>query len=159
MKSKKIKLIILLFFIITSIDAQEATDASGGDATGSGGTVAFSIGQIDYTINTGTTGSAAQGVQQPYTIINIGLNNETDLLMSLTLFPNPTTDILNLNIQEYNTEKLSYQLTDAIGKLISEKKIVENFTKIELISQVNAIYFLNIIKNNQIVKTFKIIKN
>ena len=32
--------------------AQESANASGGDATGSGGTVAYSVGQVVYTTNT-----------------------------------------------------------------------------------------------------------
>lgn len=34
--------------------AQESTNASGGDATGSGGTVAYSVGEIVYTTNAGS---------------------------------------------------------------------------------------------------------
>ncbi len=49
-----------------TIHAQQATTATGGDASGSGGTVASSVGQIVYTTNTGTTGSVVQGVQQPF---------------------------------------------------------------------------------------------
>jgi len=43
--------------------AQDSTNSSGGNATGSGGTVAYSVGQVVYTTNTGTNGSLAQGVQ------------------------------------------------------------------------------------------------
>jgi TRAP-type uncharacterized transport system substrate-binding protein len=37
--------------------AQENANTSGGVATGSGGTVAYSIGQVAYTTNTGSNGS------------------------------------------------------------------------------------------------------
>ena len=54
--------------------AQQATTASGGDASGSGGSVAHSVGQTVYTTNTGSNGSVAQGVEQPYEIsITTGL--------------------------------------------------------------------------------------
>jgi hypothetical protein len=39
---------------------------AGGEATGSGGSVSYSVGQVVYTTNTGINGSVAQGVQQPY---------------------------------------------------------------------------------------------
>ena len=58
--------------------AQESVNAYGGDAKGSGGTVAYSVGQIVYTTHTGATGSVAQGVQQAYEIsVVTGIKNET----------------------------------------------------------------------------------
>ncbi len=160
MKQKKVKLSVLLLGLGLTAQAQQATTATGGDASGSGGTVAYSVGQIVYTTNTGTTGSVAQGVQQAYEIsVVTGIKNETKASMSLVVFPNPTTSFLNLKIADLKTEQLTYQLTDAIGKLIIENKIAESSTQINMNAQAEAIYFLNIIQNNLIVKTFKIIKN
>jgi hypothetical protein len=45
--------------------AQQAVLAAGGEATGAGGTVSFSVGQIDFVEATGAGGKANQGVQQP----------------------------------------------------------------------------------------------
>lgn len=139
--------------------AQESINANGGDATGNGGNVAYSIGQVLYVTNTNGTVSEAQGVQQAYTILSIGVKNETELAMSLSVFPNPTTDVLNLNVADYKVEKLNYQLTDLQGKVISEKQIAESSTQITMSTQAQSVYFLNIIQNNQIIKSFKIIKN
>ena len=96
--------------------AQESANASGGDATGSGGTVAYSVGQVVYTTNTNATGTVSQGVQQAYEIFTVGIK-ETELNISLSVFPNPTADNLTLQISNYNNEKLSYQLLDMQGKL------------------------------------------
>jgi hypothetical protein len=159
-KSKKTVALLLLGFAFTAAQAQQASTASGGDALGSGGSAAYSVGQIVYTANTANTGSVAQGVQQAFEIsIVTGIKNETKTSMLLAVFPNPTTNFLNLQIADLKTEQLTYQLTDALGKLIIENKIFESSTQINMNAQVEAIYFLNIIKNNQTVKTFKIIKN
>jgi Secretion system C-terminal sorting domain len=139
--------------------AQESINANGGNATGTGGSVAYSIGQVVYTTNTGSAGSVAQGVQQSYTILSVGIKNETALAMSLSVFPNPTTDVLSLTIADFNADKLNYQLTDLQGKVISEKLIEGNSTQISMTALTVAVYFLNITQNNQIVKSFKIIKN
>jgi len=53
--------------------AQESTNASGGDAIGSGGSVGYSIGQLLYTTSTGSNGRVAQGVQHAYEIFTIGI--------------------------------------------------------------------------------------
>ena len=138
--------------------AQESANASGGDATGSGGTVAYSIGQVAYTTNTGSTGSVAQGVQHAYEIFILGIE-ETAMNISLTAFPNPTTENLTLQISDYNNEKLTYQLFDMQGKQISNGQIVAQQTQIKMNSLPTATYFINVVsQENKKVQSFKIIK-
>ncbi len=64
-----------LVLAIPDAHAQEVIDASGGVATGSGGTVSYSLGQVVYTFNTGDGGMENQGVQQPvdYTSLPVTL--------------------------------------------------------------------------------------
>jgi len=61
-------LVLLLGLTFPGLQAQEAIPASGGNVTGSGGTVSYSIGQVFYLMNSGATGSVLQGVQQPHEI-------------------------------------------------------------------------------------------
>ena len=70
MKHKKtiVSISFLLLGIIGGLHAQESPTAAGGEATGTGGTSSYSVGQVVYTTATGTNGSLAQGVQQPYEI-------------------------------------------------------------------------------------------
>lgn len=160
MNTKKVNFTVALFCLGLTTFAQQATTATGGDATGSGGSAAYSVGQIVYATNNGTTGSVAQGVQQAYEIsVVTDIKNEKKINMSLVVFPNPTTSFLNLQIADLKKEQLTYQLTDALGKLIIENKITGSTTQINMNAQAEAIYFLNVLENNQTVKTFKIIKN
>jgi hypothetical protein len=159
MKHKKIKLSVLLLGIGITVQAQQATNASGGDATGSGGTVAYSVGQVVYTTNSGTTGSVAQGVQHAYEIFTVGIK-ATELNISLTVFPNPTADNLTLQISDYNNEKLLYQLYDMQGKLLNNGQITAQQTQIDMNSLPSATYFVNVVnQENKKVQSFKIIKN
>jgi hypothetical protein len=105
-KSRPLALLMLATWLIWAglAQAQESVNASGGDATGTSGTVAYSVGQVVYTSNTGSTGSVAQGVQQSYEIFMVGIK-ETELNISLSVFPNPTSDNLTLQISNYNHEK------------------------------------------------------
>jgi hypothetical protein len=82
--------------------AQESANSSGGNASGSGGTVAYSIGQVFYTSNAGSSGTVDPGVQHAYEIYSVGIN-ETNLNISLTAFPNPTTEYLTLQISDFIT--------------------------------------------------------
>ena len=64
MSYNHIKLLAALFSSSFCANAQDAIPATGGDATGSGGSASYTVGQIGYTTNTGTNGSVAEGVQQ-----------------------------------------------------------------------------------------------
>ena len=139
--------------------AQESVNATGGDATGSGGTAAYSIGQVVYTANTGSTGSVAQGVQHAYEIFPVGIK-ETTLNITLSVFPNPTADNLTLQISNYNNEKLSYQLFDMQGKQLINGQVTAQQTQINMNGLPSATYFINVVnQENKKVQTFKIIKN
>ncbi|HET9057008.1 MAG TPA: hypothetical protein VFN30_09205, partial [Chitinophagaceae bacterium] len=71
---------------VAKVNAQEAATATGGDGLGSGGSVAYSIGQVVYATNVDASGSTAQGVQQPYANIVTGIN-DLDLGITLSVFP------------------------------------------------------------------------
>ena len=139
--------------------AQESANASGGDATGSGGTIAYSIGQVVYTTYTGSSGSVAQGVQQAYEIFTVDIE-ETTLSISLIAFPNPTSDNLTLQISDFNKEKLTYQFYDIGGKLLSNGQVTGQQTEINTSSLPPATYFINVLnQEDKKVQSFKIIKN
>ncbi|WP_159476557.1 T9SS type A sorting domain-containing protein [Dyadobacter sp. 3J3] len=57
--------LLLVFFFQSSV-AQQANVSSGGNATGSGGSVSYSLGQIFYTSVAVSNGKVSQGVQQPF---------------------------------------------------------------------------------------------
>ena len=154
-------LFFLSFLLSFSMNAQtshQVLSATGGDATGSGGTVAFSVGQIVYTTSTGTTGSVAQGVEQAYEISSVGIK-ETALNISLSIFPNPTSDYLTLKVEDYNKEALSYNLLDEQGKLVLNEQITNQDTQVAMSTLARGAYFINVLQANEKIQTFKIIKN
>ena len=158
---KKNTLFFLTFLLSFSVNAQtshQVLSASGGDATGSGGSVAYSVGQIVYTTSTGTTGSVAQGVEQAYEIYSVGIK-ETALNISLSVFPNPTSDFLTLKVEDYNNETLSFDLLDEQGKLILSEQITNQETQVAMSTLARGSYFINIVQTNKKIQTFKIIKN
>jgi hypothetical protein len=163
-KNKKMinnSLFFLAFLLSFSVKAQtshQVLSATGGDATGSGGSVAYSVGQIVYTTSTGTTGSLAQGVEQAYEISSVGIK-ETALNISLSIFPNPTSDYLTLKVEDYNNEALSYSLLDEQGKLVLKEQITNQVTQVAMSNLARGAYFINVLQENKKIQTFKIIKN
>jgi hypothetical protein len=161
----KVLILCALFLLtigLTGMQAQTALTATGGIASGSGGSVSYSVGQVVYTTNTGTSGSVAQGVQQPFEISAVtGIEDAKGITLQCSAYPNPTTDILNLKVDAstmISIQSMSYQLYDISGKLLQTKKLEGNQTRIVMSNLVSATYFLKVTDGNKEVKTFKIIK-
>lgn len=153
-----------LFFLITCISftansySQESIVASGGNAAGAGGTASYSIGQMVYTSLPGSDKNAIQGVQQPYEITTLGTNEFTEIKLSMTAYPNPAIDELNLVVDNDKLD-LSYALFDINGKIVSQDlKITTSETRVSMQGLNRGIYFLVINKDTKNIKTFKIIK-
>jgi len=161
MKNTKTILNALLLFVLglTGVHAQEALPASGGNASGSGGSVSYTIGQVVYTTIAGINGSVAQGVQQPYEIsVVTGLAEAAGIKLICSAYPNPAKEYVTLRIENCDTENMIYQLYDDSGKLLEKKKVEGTETRIDMDNLVIATYFLKVLRSNQVVKTFKVIK-
>ena len=159
MKKQSYYLIFIFLFCLGGIQAQDAILTSGGDASGSGGSFSYSVGQIVYTTIIDSNGSMAQGVQQPFEISAVlGVDDLLGINLSLVAYPNPTTDFLNLTIANLNYKNLSYQLFDINGRLLAQKKLENNSNEITMKQFPSAMYFLKIFNNQKLVKLFKIIK-
>lgn len=161
MQYKKIKLSTVLLFGLglTGLQAQTSVDATGGNASGSGGSVSYSVGQVVYTANTGTNGSVAEGVQQAFEISVVTAIEEAKCInLSVTAYPNPTNNYLELKVESEKLKDLSYNLFDINGKLLETKKIEGSQTTIVTSNLVPATYFVKVIQSNKEVKSFKIIK-
>ena len=161
MKHNKEHIIIILLIILSSfkIIAQQAINASGANATGSGGSVSYSVGQVLYTTNSGFNGSSAQGVQQPYEISTTLSLPEANDIRLMSVYPNPTTNRVVLNVGNYGTTNLSLQFIDSNGRILLENKIINIETNLDIENYPVAIYFLKVMDKNSAIKIFKIIKN
>ena len=161
MKKISVALIVFCMFGLgIAIQAQNAIPASGGNATGNGGSVSYTVGQVVYTKYTGTNGSVAQGVQQPYEIsVVTGIVEAKGISLEIEVYPNPATDFVKLKIENYEVKNLRYQLFDINGSLIKDNKVEGNETSISMQNLLPSVYFLKVTDNNKVIKTFKIIKN
>jgi len=160
MKHKKaMTTVAFLLLGLGGLNAQETVPTTGGEATGSGGSSNYTVGQVVYTTNSGSNGSVAQGVQQPYEISITSGINETAINLEMSIYPNPTANILQLSVETEKLQGVSYQLYDLQGKIIETKKVSVSNTTINMEGLSRATYFLKVSNNNKIVKTFKVIKS
>ena len=159
------RLILFTIFILglvqtTGLQAQEAIPASGSIASGSGGSVSYTIGQLFFNTGTGINGSVAEGVQQPYEIsVMVGIEEADGINLTCRAFPNPVTDLLILEVEFLDNEKYFFQLYDMWGRLLVNKNLTDIRTTIPMQDLPPTTYFLNVTVNQKVVKTFKIIKN
>jgi hypothetical protein len=161
MKHKKLSLVFSLMLCLgaTALYAQQDADAAGGDASGSGGSASYSIGQVVYTYVTGTSGSSNQGVQQPYEFFfPAGINENKNISLSMTVFPNPTQTIVNLKIESQSFENFIFHLYDAVGQNITEQAINGPLTVIPMQGLAAGTYMLEVTNGGKTLKTFTIIK-
>lgn len=162
-KNKRLLTALMLFGLggLTSLQAQEAIATSGGEASGSGGSSSYTVGQVVYTTSIGTNGNTvAQGVQQPFEIsVVTGIVEAKGISLSVSAYPNPTTDYITVKVENYEIANLQYQIFDINGKLLQSIKAEGQETQIETSNLVPANYFIKVLDNNKEIKTFKIIKN
>jgi len=160
MKQKRFKLLFVVFIVfrMAGIQAQNSISTSGKTATGTGGSVNYSVGQVINMTNTGTNGSVSTGVQQPYEIYIISGLEQTDVTLQIVVYPNPTIDQLTLKIKNNKPSIFSIQLYQADGKLIESKKMTENEIVMDVHKLIPSTYLLKVIKSGKEIKVFKIIK-
>jgi hypothetical protein len=158
-KSKLIIIIALFSFNIAHLLAQETIATSGGNFTGSEGSVSYTIGQVAFSTFSGTNSSVVQGIQQPFEIsVVTAVENTADIKLNCIVYPNPTRNIIKLSIESPDFDNMYYRLFDTIGNSILDMKVENEETEVSMNNLVPSIYFLRVIKNKKEVKTFKIIK-
>ena len=145
-------------FLGAFVFGQTSMNASGGGTSNASGSISYSIGQVTYGSTSNASGSVSQGVQHAFEISTLSLE-EKALQLSLTAYPNPTHELLNLLVRNYNQEKLTYMLVDLEGKVISESTIHSETTAIDMKQLPVATYFVEVHNEGKKVQVFKIIKN
>lgn len=158
--------ILLIIFIIPAcsffaiIHAQSGTVTTGGDATGAGGTSAYSVGQVDYTHYDGEDFHISLGVQQPNVELMVS-TDDPDNNIGIAAFPNPSSTSVQLNIDAAlfsNKNAFRYELYQGDGTLLYTVQIDSPHTTINVSQLANAMYLLRVTVDHKEIKTFKLFK-
>lgn len=146
MQHKKLISLVVFMFTLIASHAQERVVATGGYASGIGGTISYSVSSI----------------QEPYDITVITGIEENEFNLTYLVYPNPTTDNLILKVSNPDLSTLNFQLYNIKGQILLSKQIVVNEINISMSRYEKGIYFLKIRGGKAIsfkeIKTFKIIK-
>jgi hypothetical protein len=139
-------------------NAQRSVLSAGGDGVGSSGSISYSVGQIDFLAVDATSGKSNQGLQVPWEITVESGITQTSIELKALAYPNPVLDELQLSVGNFLSEGMSYRIYDLQGKLLMEHTILEETTRVNLSGFASATYVLQIIFDQNPIKTFRIVK-
>lgn len=156
---------VLTIFILTSVllvtvSAQSSLGATGGEAAGNGGSVSYSIGQIAVQSSSDGTTTVSEGVQQPYEISTVGVDNYPAITLNAVVYPNPTQGNLQLVIrnEELGVSNWRLKVFDANGKFLLSKQIEEETTQLDLSPYATGTYYIKVCNGKDVMKMFKVVK-
>lgn len=148
--------------MVTGIFAQSAIVPVGGNAQSNSGSVSYTVGQIAVqTVNSDNGSvSVAEGVQQPYEIMTVGVDDYPEIILNAVVYPNPTENLaqLELNGFEIPTSGLRAILHDANGKLLQILDVTEDLTSFQIGQYATGTYYLELRDGNRLLKTFKLVR-
>ncbi|MBO4876153.1 MAG: T9SS type A sorting domain-containing protein, partial [Bacteroidales bacterium] len=141
-------LIVFLTLLVSGLSAQNAVVSSGGDFSGTNSSISYSVGQVGYNAYDGSI-QFNEGVQQPYEIYDVteeavalqdgnsDLRGTTDMeeivrSISLSAYPNPTDDFLNLVVDGDDLGAMKCTVYDVSGRQISERSIFVGETRLDM---------------------------
>jgi hypothetical protein len=146
--------LFVTFFAAFAASAQEVISSQGETYSNANGSIDFTVGEV--VINTGTNGTndLTQGFHQTNWSL-VGLEDFAPNY-EVTIFPNPTQDVLNIKTNTF--ENVKYTLYDARGKLVLQNILSAEQTPIQVSQLAPGSYSLTLDNETQNLKTFKLIK-
>ena len=154
----------LLVFGLSAIFtyAQSALVTVGGDAQSNSGSVSYTVGQIAVSTVANNDGSVsvAEGVQQPYEIMTVGVNHYPEITLNAKIYPNPTENLAQLELNGFYIPENGLQayLYDGNGKLLQTIQVIGDLTTFQIGHFSTGNYLLELKSGNQSLKTFKIVR-
>jgi len=117
----------------------------------------WSIGECVTTTHSAGNFEITQGFHQNSYVVTAIKNLQTDI--NISVYPNPITDLLSLKVESSEVESMQFTVTNFSGKILLTKNFTENIEQINFSNHTTGTYFISIMENHQLIKSFKIIKN
>ena len=156
MKTTILTFVLLVFAV--SLQAQTSINTSGNTISSSSGNISYSLGQAFQDVKSNSSVSISEGVQQPYEITQTLGMDISEIGLDVKVFPNPTSDILNLKVDFADYRSYTYELYDSSNKILKKNDVLSKNTVLSIASYPATIYYVKVSKKNKPVKIFKIIK-
>ncbi|MBN1820613.1 MAG: T9SS type A sorting domain-containing protein [Prolixibacteraceae bacterium] len=157
MKSIKINVILLMLFYINISYAQEVIGTSGGFDENSNFQISWTIGEPMTETFQGSNLVLTQGFHQSFLSVT-EISSISLLSFGIKVYPNPVHTYVNLSISDEIRNDWIYRLFSLDGKLLTEKQVDSNISRISMQRLVASNYILKVYKDNSEIIAFKIVK-
>ena len=159
---KLLPLILLFTMTAANTFAQSAIVPVGGDAQSNSGSVSYTVGQIavQSVANSSSSITVLEGVQQPYEIMTVGVEEYPQIVLNAVVYPNPTenTAQLQLNGFEIPANGLRATLYDGNGKQLQTLTVTDGLTSFQIGQYATGTYYLELRDGKRTLKTFKVVR-
>jgi len=155
--------IVFLLSLAGATFAQSAIVPLGGDTQSNSGSVSYTVGQIAVESAANSNGSVTivEGVQQPYEIQTVGVDEYPQIALNAVVYPNPTENLaqLRLNGFEIPAGGLRAILYDGNGKQLQSLMVTDDLTAFQIGQYATGTYYLELRDGKRVLKTFKIVRS
>jgi hypothetical protein len=150
-------IVFLLFAFCSRLLAQQVISTAGNTFGNENGSISYTIGEgVAQTLSKGDK-TITQGFQQANITVSM-VSELKDLDFSISVFPNPTSDVVTLKVNKEDVTGFQYLIFDINGKLLSQKNLESPETSVPVNQLANGFYILKVQSGLKELKIFKIIK-
>jgi len=166
-KYKPIALLGASMLMVTMSYAQsiapQSVNSGGAEMTQANGSVSFTVGELVVLSQTDSNGNTLSGGFTAGATLTTLSIQETDVaVLDVKVYPNPTTELVNIQINHSTLDHVVVTITDLQGKEVYSGKYagISNVIGINTASYATGTYVLSL-KNlkKQVLGTYKIIKH
>lgn len=158
--------LLLLLFILALVSPKQSSAQSlqptviasdGGFAVLSSGTISWTLGEVVTETFSSPSNFLTQGFQQPSLVL---MNHVGDVEPNLLfVYPNPATDLININLSYLPAGEYKIELFDLLGNKVADMNIVNSgFFSLPLSPYANGMYMLTVSSAN-LTQSYKVIKS
>ena len=166
-KSKPIALLGAAMLMGTMSYAQslspQSVNSGGTKMTQANGSLSFTVGELVVLSQTDSDGNTLGGGFTAGATLTTASIQETDAaILDVKVYPNPTSELINVQINHSTLDQVVVAITDLQGKEVYSGKYagLSNVIGINTASYATGTYILALKNlNNQVLGTYKIIKN
>ena len=145
------------------IIAPQSVNSSGAKMSQSNGSLSFTVGELVVLNLSDSEGNTLGGGFTAGATLTTASIQETDAaVLDVSVFPNPTSDLVNIRINHSSIEQVVVSITDLQGKEVYNGLYagISNTIGINTAAYAPGTYVLSLKNNNnQVLGTYKIIKN
>jgi len=158
MKKIFISFFLTCFAVYGHSQTQQVVASSGGTGQFNDTNIEWTLGETVIATLSSDNMLITQGFQQPELTVTV-IKSDHDMPGVLEAYPNPTNDLLMIEVENKEFIDFQYVLYDMNGKVLEKKALISTVTGIAMNNHPPGVYLLKITQSDKEIKMFEIVKN